>query len=141
MYGLFLYSCEALKSEFCDVVFFSPLQVKAHARNHLQRPKGWSMDKADMVEAVKLHSGDKTRWNHNEADAYWVAYAAYRFWELYESGWDEEKLSLNEVEQSQFLNIKKYVRGKKKGKVEKKGIAFREDDRFFLWSKLNGEEK
>ena len=40
MYGLFLYSCEALKLEGSDVVFWTPLQVKAHAREFLGRPPG-----------------------------------------------------------------------------------------------------
>ena len=40
MYGLFLYSCEALRAECMDVVFWSPLQAKAHARDTLDRPEG-----------------------------------------------------------------------------------------------------
>ena len=69
MYGLFLFTIEALKKEKCDVVFWSPLQVKAHARDTIDRPKGWKMDKVDMCEAAKVDAAGG-RWNHNEADAY-----------------------------------------------------------------------
>ena len=71
MYGLFLYSCEALKAEHMDVVFWSPGQVKAHARDSIVRPTGWKMDKPDMVEAAKADCC--AHMNHNEADAYWSA--------------------------------------------------------------------
>lgn len=76
MYGLFLYTCEALREAQVDVVFFAPPQVKAHAREFLKRPmvggKKWEMNKPDMVEAAVADTGGKGRWNHNEADAYWV---------------------------------------------------------------------
>ena len=83
MYGLFLFSCEALKQEKCDVVFWSPLQVKAHARDTIDRPKGWAMDKVDMCEAAKQDASGG-RWNHNEADAYLVGVLAGRFWDFFE---------------------------------------------------------
>jgi Holliday junction resolvasome RuvABC endonuclease subunit len=132
MYGLFLFTCEALKTEGQDVVFWSPLQVKAHARELLGRPKSWVMDKVDMVEAAKKDASG-AKWNHNEADAYHVARLAGRFWELH-SGYITE-LTLTEIERKYFTEIKKYVRGKKAGKEEKKGVIYREDDRFFQWSK------
>jgi Holliday junction resolvasome RuvABC endonuclease subunit len=142
MYGLFLYSCEALRTERMDTVFFSPPQVKAHAREFLGRPKGWKMAKPDMVEAAKAHTGGKGRWNHNEADAYWVASSAARFW-LYYDGLLEID-ALTPVEKKEFLNLHTYVRGKKAGRTVRSGMLFREDDRFFLWSeegKIDGEEK
>lgn len=132
MYGLFLYSCEALKLEQQDVVFFSPGQVKVHARHHLERPKGWKMMKPDMVEAAKADTGGRGRWNHNEADAYWVARAASRFWALYDGEIDEGDLTA--PERHQFLKIHTFQRGKRAGKTVKRGIIHREDERFFLWS-------
>ena len=134
MYGLFLYSSEALKVSKKDVVFFSPGQIKAHARLFLNRPTKpmWKMLKADMVEAAKTDSGGKGRWNHNEADAYWCAVLAGRFWSFYEGTITEEDLS--SVERTQFLKIHTYIRGKKAGRTVKPGIIHREDDRFFLWS-------
>jgi hypothetical protein len=132
MYGLFLFSCEALRSEKKDVVFFSPSQVKAHAREFLGRPKGWKMAKPDMVEAAKKHSGARKVWNHNEADAYWVASSAARFWQHYDGLIPEADLT--PVERAEFLAVHAYTRGKKAGKVVRSGILYREDERFFLWS-------
>lgn len=132
MYGLFLYSCEAFCLEKMDVVFFTPLQVKAHARLLLGRPKAWKMLKPDMVEAAKKVTGTKGYWNHNEADAYWVGRVASRFWELYEGTLSEGDLT--EVEQAHFLKTHTYQRGKRAGETVKSGTIHREEDRFFLWS-------
>ena len=132
MYGLFLFCCEALRIEGQDVVLFTPPQIKAHARLSLGRPKGWSMKKPDMVEAVKNVTGEKKRWNHNEADAYWAALVASRFWLLYDGV--IQPGDLTKVEAQQFMLVKTYQRGKKAGITEKRGIIHREDDRFFLWS-------
>jgi hypothetical protein len=135
MYGLFLYTCEAIKACKVDVVFFSPMQVKAHARLSLDRPKGWKMLKPDMVEAAKADTGGKGRWNHNEADAYWIAHTAARFWQLLDGGLKVEDLS--PVELKQFTEIKTYQKGKLAGKTVERGILYREDERFFQWSGEN----
>jgi hypothetical protein len=132
MYGLFLYSCEALRSEGVDVVFFSPGQVKAKARLIAERPKGWKMAKPDMVEAAKVDTGGKGRWNHNEADAYLVGLIAARFWRLFDGDIDESEL--DEVERHQFTKIHTYTRGRRAGETVRSGILHREDDRFHLWS-------
>jgi hypothetical protein len=70
MYGLFLYSNEALMLERVDTVYLSPNQVKAHAALFLNRPKGWKMQKGDMVEAVKQATQGQgaKRWNHHQAE-------------------------------------------------------------------------
>ena len=132
LYGLFLYTCEALRKERCDVVFFSPGQGKAQARDVLGRPKGWKMMKPDMVEAAKLDSGCSGRLNHNIADAYWIARTAARFWQLHDGILAIEDLSL--VERSQFLKVHTYQRGKRQGQTVESGILYREDERFFTWS-------
>lgn len=132
MYGLFLYSNEALKLEKKDVVFFSPGQLKVHARHFLDRPKGWKMLKGDMVEAAKRNAGNKGRWNHNEADAFWAALAAARFWQFFEGTLQEGDLT--PAEKHQFIKIHTYQRGKKAGQTIKPGLIHREEDRFFLWS-------
>ena len=137
MYGLFLYSCEALRAERMDVVFWSPLQAKAHARDTLDRPKGWKMDKVDMVEAAKKDAGPG-RWNHNEADAYLVAVLASRFWDFYDGRLKEG--CLTPTESRYFTKVHTFVRGKRAGKTIKKGVIYRESDRFFMWSRLRDEE-
>lgn len=132
MYGLFLYSCEAIRKAKQDIVFFSPGQIKATARDALNRPKGWKMMKGDMVQAAQADAGGG-RWNHNEADAYWCAVHAARFWRFF--GQDITESELTKVEQKQFANIHTYVRGSKAGTTVKTGISYREDERFFRWSK------
>ena len=136
MYGLFLYTCEALRTEGVDTVFLSPMQVKAHARDFLGRPrvagKLWVMQKGDMVEAAKTEAGGKGSWNHNEADAYWVARTAARFWMLHDGLL--QKADLEEAERKQFTLIHTYQRGKKAGETVARGVLYREDERFFRWT-------
>ena len=143
MYGLFLFSLEAIRGHAQDVVLFAPPQVKSFAKEILNRPKGWKMGKADMVEAAKedvsdsskTHGGAKGKkghWDHNEADAYHVARAAGRFWSLYSGSIGEDELT--PVEERTFIKTHTYVRGKKAGQTEKKSILHRENDRFFIWS-------
>jgi len=139
MYGLFLFTCEALRLEKVDVVFFSPLQVKMHARDFLGRPPGWKMSKPDMVEAAKKAEGVVL--NHNVADAYWIARTAARFWMFHDG--DLKLEDLNPTERKQFLDVHQIVKGKRAGQTDVKGILFREDERFFRWSgdNDNGTEK
>lgn len=134
LYGLFLYCSEAIKEEQQDVVFWSPLQIKAHAREGLgtARPKGWQMMKSDMVEAAKSDTGFKGVWNHNEADAYLCARLSARFWLLYDGALQESDLT--PLEAKYFLEVKRYTRGKQAGKEVQKGLMYREDERFFRWS-------
>lgn len=130
MYGLFLFTCEAVRTSKKDIVFFSPGQGKAHARLFLDRPKGWKMEKTDMVEACKLAVG-KT-WNHNEADAYWISRAGSRFWMFVEGVLPEEEMTSVEIQQ--FTKVHTFKKGKRAGQTKRSGIAYREDERFFRWS-------
>ena len=136
MYGLFLFTCEALRAERLDTVFFSPMQIKAHARDFLQRPrvggKLWKMMKPDMVEAAKTDAGYKGAWDHNEADAYWAARSASRFWQLHDRAIEPDELT--PAEKAQFLTIHTYQRGRKAGQTVAQGVLYREDERFFRWS-------
>lgn len=132
MYGLFLYTCEALRLERCDVVFWSPLQVKAHARESLGRPAKWQMMKPDMVEAAKADTGGKGKWNHNEADAYLVGRLAGRFWSFVDGGLAEGDLTT--TERKYFAGVHTYTKGKRAGEEVRSGVVYREDERFFRWS-------
>lgn len=131
MYGLFLFCSEALYLEKQDVVFWSPMQSKAHARESLGRPDKWQMLKPDMVEAAKADTGGGV-WNHNEADAYLIARLSGRFW-LYRAG-DITIDDLTPVEKKYFTEIQKPTKGKNAGRERKTGVIYREDERFFLWS-------
>ena len=132
MFGLFLYTNEALRAEKYDVVYLSAGQVKAHARESLKRPDGWKMMKPDMVVAAKADTLTKKSWDHNEADAYLVGRLAGRFWGFYRG--DLKLEDLTPVESKQFATVHTYVRGKNAGKTVYKGLMYREEDRFFCWS-------
>lgn len=136
MYGLYLFSLDCIFSCKQDLMILLPPQVKSFARELIKRPDGWDMKKPDMVEAAKADTGGKGQWDHNEADAYHVARAAGRFWELYDGTLNKEDLS--EYERDTFTLIKTYKRGRKAGRTEMKGMLYREDEKFFLFSK--GEE-
>ena len=136
MYGLFLYTNEALRGLHCDVLFLSPPQPKALAHEFLGRPRKWKMDKPDMIAAAKRDTGI-TKWNHNEADAYLIAKYAARFWSL-QRGIIEEK-DLTPVESNTFVATHTYKRGKKAGTTEYRGAMFKEDYRFFQWSRIEKE--
>jgi len=137
MYGLFLYTCEALRLAEVDLVFFAPPQTKAHAREYLKRPSPggqlWVMRKPDMVEAAREATGGVGTWDHNEADAYWAARTAARFWLHLDGVVGVEELTRTEAKQ--FRAIHTYKRGKRAGQTVKKGILYREDERFFRWAK------
>lgn len=135
MYGLFLFICEALREAKVDVVFLANNQTKEAAHRFLNRPKGWKMDKSDMVEAAKSDCGGKGRWSSDEADAYWAGRLATRFWSLLDGVIQEGDLTPSE--RRQFMLIRTFTKGKRAGDTVKSGILYREDERFFRWS---GEE-
>jgi hypothetical protein len=135
MYGLYLFVAEALWIAKCDVVFFTPMQTKAHARRFLGRPlvpKKWKMMKPDMIEAAKADTGGTGRWSADEADAYWAGRSGSRFWDFYEGDLAEEDLTPEEREQ--FAKIHTFTKGPRAGKTVRPGLMYREDDRFFRWS-------
>jgi Holliday junction resolvasome RuvABC endonuclease subunit len=132
MYGLFLYSNEALKLEKMDVVFLTPNQVKAHAHEFLGRPKGWKMQKADMVEACKKANPHVKSINHHQSDAYWVGRIASRFWDAMDGRVEIDALS--DLEKKHFTDVDLYIKGAKEGRVKRQGISHKEDDRWFRWS-------
>ncbi len=131
MYALFMFSLEALKMSRVDVVFFAPPQVKSLAREILDRPKTWTMDKPDMVEAARKDAAGGI-WDHNEADAYLIARSASRFWQLADGILPEKDLT--PIERRTFVHIHQFVRGKRAGETEIRGILHRESERFFRWS-------
>ncbi len=136
MYGLFLFSLEAIKDARRDLVLFAPPQVKKYAKDILQRPKGWKMQKSDMVDAAREHAGGG-KWDHNEADAYHVASLSGRFWKFHAGELAESDLTLYEVKL--FTEIRHITKGKRAGSVEIKGILHRESERFFRWSTLHAQ--
>jgi hypothetical protein len=138
MYGLFLYVVEACYTEGVDLVLFTPPQLKAHARAFLERPtvngRKWTMHKGDMAEAARDHCGGKGRiWDNNEADAYWAAVAGGRFWKRLRGVITDADLT--DVEKAQFARINTPSRGKSAGETQKTGLLYKENERFWQWSK------
>jgi len=125
LYGLFLFAMEALHKAKKNVYFWDPLTVKSRAKEILGREKG-KMFKVDMIDAAKKASDVKGGWNSDTADAFNVAYLTYRFI-LYFNGTTPEE-ELTPKEKWIFLGVKKV-----KGKLKKRGMAYRENDRFFLF--------
>jgi hypothetical protein len=131
MYGLFLFTMEAIKSMAKDMVLIGPPQAKKFAKDLLSRPKGWGMGKMDMCMAA-AHDAGGGNWDHNEADAYLVAVFAGRFWKFYVGDLHEDELT--KYEKKTFTHMRTITKGKRQGKLEIKGFLHREGDRFFLWS-------
>lgn len=132
LYGLFLYVNEAIFTRRKDVVYFDPSTVKSMAKMDPRIRRG-TMDKSDMIEAAKADTGVK-RWNHNEADAHLVARSAARFWEFIDGYLEEDELT--PAERHTFLHTHTFKKGRKAGRTVKRGIVFKEDDRFFQFSVL-----
>lgn len=136
LYGLFLYTSEALRRDKLDVVCFMPPQVKMYARTLVvpALPPTWKMDKPDMVRAASCDC--ELKLNHNVADAYLVGKLGSRFWNVL-NDFESNKIQScsNKVEHHLFLETHTYIRGAKKGTTDKDGLVFKEGDRFFRWSK------
>jgi Holliday junction resolvasome RuvABC endonuclease subunit len=132
LYALFLYVNEAIYTRRRDVVYFDPVTVKMLVKLNPKLVKG-PMGKGDMIRLAREDTSVK-KWNHNEADAYHIARFAARFFEFL--GEEIEFEDLTPAEQHSFARERTFVRGKKKGLTEKKGLIFREKDRYFQFSKV-----
>lgn len=131
-YALFVYVNEALYLCRKDVVYFDPLTLKMLAKMDPTIRRG-TMDKVDMVEAAKADTSIK-KWDHNEADGYLIARSAARFWDLEAGRIAQDELT--PAEQRSFARVHTFERGSKAGKTVKGGLLFKEDDRFFKFSKI-----
>jgi Holliday junction resolvasome RuvABC endonuclease subunit len=131
-YGLFLYVNEAVFLRRKDVVYFDPLTVKLLAKEDPTVRRGKQF-KADMVSLAKADTGIKS-WNNDEADAYHIARFAARFLQLLEGEIEEDVLLPSEAHV--FLKQKVITSGFRAGQTQGVGTLFRENDRFFRFSKL-----
>jgi Holliday junction resolvasome RuvABC endonuclease subunit len=131
-YGLFLYVNEAIYLHRKDVVYFDPSTVKSLAKEDPDIRKG-KMFKSDMVTLARADTG-VTTWNNDEADAYHVARFAARFLMLLNGEITEDVLLPSE--QHTFMRSHTFTKGKHAGETHRDGILFRENDRFFRFSKL-----
>lgn len=132
LYALFVYVNYACYLARKDIVHFDPTTVKMLVRMDPSVRRG-SIDKGDVIEAVKAETGIKT-WNHNAADGYIIARSAAYFFELYYGILTQDDLTPSEFRA--YCRVHTFVRGVKAGKVDKKGLIFREDSRFHTFSKV-----
>ncbi len=132
LYALFVYVNEALYLSRKNVVYFDPKTLKMLAKMDPRVRKG-TMDKSDMIEAAKAETGIK-RWSNDEADAYLISRSAARFW-VFGAGLIAAD-DLTPAEAHSFHRVHTFVRGEKAGLTERRGLVFREDDRFFRFEQI-----
>ena len=132
LYGLFLFVNEAVYSRRRDVVYFDPVTLKFLAKEDPTIRKG-KMFKADMVALAKADTGI-SRWNADEADAYHLSRFSARFYQLLNGEIDPDVLLPSETHV--FTRSKLITRGDGTEKSVGVGTLFRENDRFFRFSRL-----
>jgi len=135
LYALFLFIFEALYLTKQNVFFWDPLTVKSRAKEILGREKG-KMFKIDMIDAAKKETGIKSKWNSDTADAFHVAHITSRFVKFLTGEIGKEDLTIRE--DWIFLGIKKI---RKTGELKKRGMSYRENDRYFLFGDLDAKVK
>jgi recombination protein RecA len=131
LYALFVLVNEALYTRRKDVVYFDPVTVKMLAKGDPKARKG-KMFKGDMIAEAVSDTSPTLRWNHNEADAYLIARYAARFWQFL--GGSLPDTALTPAERHAFSRSHTFTKGSRKGEVERKGLIYRENDRFYRFS-------
>lgn len=126
-YGLMMFSLVPVFEKRIDAVLFDPATLKSLA-SEVKKPG--MMGKLDMQRAVQLDTMDPDLINHNEADAYLVAKYSARFMGL--KNGDIAPESMTEKERHVFLEKTK----RSKGKTVRTAHIFRENKRFFQFSKI-----
>lgn len=136
LYALFVYVNEVVYTHRKDVVYFDPGTVKMLAKIDPSIRKG-KMFKQDMVAAAKLDTGIRGAFNHNEADAYHVARFAARFFlRLNDVLTDDD---LTPAEYRAFARVHTLSRGEQAGKTVYHGAIFKENSRFYRFSRLESD--
>lgn len=134
MYALFVYVNETVYTHHKDVVFFDPGTVKMLAKMDPSIRRG-KMFKTDMVDAAKADvPGFKGPLDHNVADAYHVARFAARFFLLLDGKLTDDQLTPSEYRA--FSRIHTFTKGDRAGRTIKLGAIFKENSRYFRFSRL-----
>jgi Holliday junction resolvasome RuvABC endonuclease subunit len=132
-YCLMVYALEAIFNSRLDCVLFDPATLKSLARGD-KTVKSGPMTKLDMQRFVQLDTMDSNVIDNNEADAYCIALFANKFLRVINGDIDPSTLSKNEF--NTFLGRKKTVNTLKGKKVKRVAHAFRENSRYFQFSKV-----
>jgi hypothetical protein len=131
-HSLMMFCLETIFENRKDCVLFDPATLKSLARK--SSGNRGMMTKLNMQRFVQLDTNDADVIDNNEADAYCISYFAARF-----HGVLAEKIKPEDLTESEFRiflgKIKKVntVKGKK---IKRVAYAFRENSRYFNFSKI-----
>jgi Holliday junction resolvasome RuvABC endonuclease subunit len=133
-FGLMMFSIEVIFEKRLDCVLFDPETLKFLAKVDPKKRKG-KMNKIDMQRYVSIDTNTPKLINNNEADAYCVAKFSSRLIHLVNGDIDPEDLT--ESEKWTFMDkAKKRKNAKKQIVVKRTAHIFRENSRFFRFSKI-----
>lgn len=131
MYALYIQNMRIIKQMKKNVLTVGNYDTKARVFDYLKLPKKTKVNKSELKLAARKHTGIQ-KWTSDEADAYWIAYLAMRFWKLQTGVLQESDLDKMDIEQLSCYSL--YMKGPKKGTPKKLGLIHRPKDRYFLWS-------
>lgn len=113
LHGLYFLIVDALLSKKCPIVAFHNMSLKKLATG------SGKAKKSEMKKAAKDTLGIDMRIVHDEADAFFLAYFAHRFWQSWKL--EESRELLSSVEQELFFSGEKNKSGLKKGIIYRRG--------------------
>lgn len=132
-FGLLQFSMASVFHARKDCVLFDPATREYLVRQDPKLNKG-KVQKSDVQRYVQLDTMDTEILNDNEADAYVIGKFAARFMCLIKQKLSPDDLTVSE--KRVFLEKKKSVKNLS-GKTDKRTAhAFRENDRFFMFSQI-----
>ena len=115
-----------------NVVILAPTTVKSYALPNF----GERIFKSDMIKAARIDLGmrENERLANDVADSYWIAKLGLRFWSYYCKVLSDSDLT--EKEKDIFTHTHTFTRGSKKGQTERKGIVYRKNELYYIYSEL-----
>lgn len=132
-FSIMMFVMESIFKMRKDLVLFDPSTLKSLVRGTSKTPKT-VIAKQDVQKFVSLDTMDPNIIDNNEADAYAIAYFAGRFRRTLEGSLDPKELS--DQEMHTFISKTKTVKTLKGKKEVKTGHVFRENTRYFSFSKI-----
>jgi hypothetical protein len=131
-FGLMTFSQIPIFEHRKDFALFDPATLKSLAKGDPKK-KG-TMGKMEMGRVVQLDTRNPKMIDDNEADAYLVAMFAAKLFSVLRGEIGIE--SLSPAEKRVFIEKIKKVKTLKGVKIKRSGHAFRENNRFFEFSKI-----
>lgn len=132
-FGLMMFSLVPVFESRIDCALFDPATLKLLAKGDPKEKRG-AMGKLDMQRKVQLDTLDPNIIDNNEADAYLVAYFATRLTKLIRGELDPSELTPSE--KRVFILRTRTIKTIKGKKIRHVGHVFRENSRFFEYSRI-----